>query len=95
VNLDIPSRSWRGSGADIKLATGILTVELPTGFNADIDADLLRLGGIENTHPELLPREYAGSTPRSLRVRAGSGGPTLTFTVGDGTIRIKQISAER
>jgi hypothetical protein len=92
VSLDIPSRGWRGSGADIKLAAGTLTVELPAGFNADIDADLLRLGVIENNYPELVPREHAGHTLRTLRTRAGSGGATLAFTVGDGTIRINQMS---
>lgn len=94
VNLDIPSRGWRGSGAEIKLATGTLTVQLAAGFNGDIDADLLRVGAIENTDPELLPREHAGHTPRTLRTRAGSGGATLTFTVGDGTIRIKKMKVE-
>lgn len=94
VSLDIPARGWRGSGADIKLAAGTMTIDLPAGFNADINADLLRLGAIENTYPELLPRELAGHTPRTLRARAGSGGATLTFTVGDGTIRIKKMTVE-
>ena len=94
VNLDIPSRGWRGSGADIKLAFGNLTVNLAAGFNADIDADLLRLGGIENSYADLQLRELAGSTPRSLRVRAGSGGAALRFTVGDGILRIREMAAE-
>jgi len=94
VNLDIPARGWRGSGADIKLAAGTMTIDLPAGFNADINADLLRLGAIENTYPELLPRELAGNTPRTLRARAGSGGATLAFTVGDGTIRIRKMKVE-
>jgi len=94
VNLDVPSRGWRGSGAEVRLASGILTLALAAGSSADIDADLLRLGQIENSYADLLPREHAGSTPRSLRARAGSGGATLRFTVGDGILRIKERQAE-
>jgi hypothetical protein len=94
IGLDIPTRSWRGSGAELKLATGVLTVSVPPGFNADIDADLLRLGAIENSYSELMPREQGSSTPRFLRARAGSGGATLNLTVGDGTIRIKKLTGD-
>src|SRR5262249_29872946 len=33
VTLTIPARSWRGAGADIRLATGVINVDLPAGFN--------------------------------------------------------------
>jgi len=94
LGLDIPTRGWRGNGAELRLGVGVLTVSLPPGFNADIDADLVRLGGIENNYPELVPREQGGSTPRFLRARAGSGGATLSLTVGDGTIRIKKLGGD-
>lgn len=96
IQLQIPTRGWRGSGADIKLANGIVVVGFPAGFNADVNADVLRSGTIENSYPDLAPRARGGySTPNAMRARAGSGGATLTFTVGDGTIQIKQISIER
>jgi hypothetical protein len=84
-----------GRGADVRLATGDLTLELPPGFNADIDADILRNGQIESSYTQLEPRERTTMTPRSIKTRAGSGGPTLTFTVGDGTLRIKQGSEKQ
>jgi hypothetical protein len=89
ININLPTRNWRGRGADIRLATGDLTLELPPGFSADIDADILRSGQIENSYAQLEPRERTTATPRSLKARAGSGGPTLAFTIGDGTLRIK------
>lgn len=95
ITLSIPARGWRGSGAILRLATGALTIEFPAGFNADINADVLRLGKIENDYPALAPRERSGNTPNALRARAGSGGATLSLTVGDGTIRIRQMSVER
>lgn len=90
VRLIIPVRSWRGSGADIRIAAGILTVELPPGFNGDIDADILRTGRIENAFDGLAPREKPGIGEQLVRARAGAGGAFFKFTVGDGRISIKK-----
>ena len=95
IYINLAARNWRGRGADIRLATGDLTLELPAGFSADIDADILRSGQIENSYTQLEPRERTTITPRSIKARAGAGGPTLAFTVGDGTLRIKQVSGEQ
>jgi hypothetical protein len=92
INLNIAARSWRGSGADIRLASGSLIIQLPANFNADINADILRTGQIENTIATLLPREHTNPGPRSIKARAGAGGATLSFTVGDGTLRLTQPS---
>jgi hypothetical protein len=89
INVAIPARGWHGLGADIKLASGNLNIELLPGFNADIDAEVMRAGEIKSTYPNLEPRELNSISSRSMRARAGSGGATLTFTVGDGTIEIK------
>ncbi len=89
VNLNIPQRSWRGRGAEIRLALGDLTVELPPGFSADINADVLRTGKVENTYTALEAREDTNTTPRSIKGRTGAGGVVLIFTVGDGNINIK------
>jgi len=88
IKLGIPARSWHGLGADIKLASGNLIVGLQAGFSGDIDAQVLRTGEIDLTHAGLEPLGQNGISKRSVRARAGSGGATLTFTVGDGVIRI-------
>lgn len=93
VRLRVPARNWRGRGADVRLLTGDLTVELPPDFNADIDATVLRLGRVENLHPALTPRERTTPTDRTLNARAGGGGPTLSFKVGDGAIKIKTMTS--
>lgn len=85
------ARNWRGRGLSLRVASGDLTVELPAGFNGDVDAEVLRAGRIENTYAGLAPRERTTPTERSLQARAGNGGATLSFTVGDGTLRIKQV----
>lgn len=90
VNVKIPVRSWRGTGADIRLAAGDLTVELVPGFNADIDANILRLGKVIDNYGELQPRQRGGITEQMFRVRAGAGGAIFRFTVGDGTITLRK-----
>lgn len=90
VTLTILSRSWRGSGADIRIASGTINVELPAGFSGDIDAEVLRTGKIVNTYEGLESREKPGLTERTVRARAGAGGAFFKFTVGDGTVNIRR-----
>lgn len=90
LDVKIPVRSWRGTGADIKLAVGDLTIELPAGFNGDIDANILRVGKIVDNYGELQPRVKGGIAPTVVRARAGSGGAIFKFTVADGTITINK-----
>jgi hypothetical protein len=89
LNLKIPARSWHGLGSEFQVATGTMTVELMPGFSADINADVLRTGQIKNTFADLRPTSRNSIQPSSIRARAGSGGATLTFTVGEGAIEIK------
>lgn len=92
VTLTIPARSWRGGGAEIRLATGVVNVDLPPGFNGDIDAEILRTGKIVNTHDGLVSREKPGITERTVRARAGAGGAFFKFTVGDGMVNIRKVA---
>ena len=86
----IPVRSWRGGGADIRIAAGVLNVELPPGFSGDIDADVLHGGRIVNTYDGLVAREKPGIAERTMRARAGAGGAFFKFTVGEGSVNIRR-----
>ena len=88
VQIIFPNRSWRGRSADIQLATGTMSVQMPLNLNANIDAKVLRVGQIENAFTILKPRDRAKFTEKSMQAKAGSGGAALSFTVGDGTLKI-------
>lgn len=90
ITLSIPVRSWRGSGADIRISSGTINVDLPPGFSGDIDADVLRTGKIVSTYEGFSSREKPGITERTVRARAGAGGAFFKFTVGDGTVNIRR-----
>jgi hypothetical protein len=96
VNVRVPARSWRGRGLSVRVAGGgDLTVELPANFNGDVNAEVLRAGRVDNQHAGLAPRERTQATERSLQARAGQGGAVLTFTLGDGTLRIRPEGARQ
>ena len=92
ITLNIPARSWRGAGADIRIASGTINLDLQPGFSGDIDAEVLRTGKIVNTYEGLASREKPGITERTVRARAGAGGPYFKFTVGDGVVNIRRAA---
>jgi len=95
VDVIIPALSWHGLGADIKVASGNLSVGLMPGFSGEINAAVLRTGEVNNAYPNLEPRERTSITPQSWRARAGNGGGTLTLTVSEGTIQINQVRSRQ
>jgi hypothetical protein len=95
VTVRVPSRNWRGRGMNVRVAGGDLDVQLAAGFSGDVDAEVLRAGRVENGFAGLEPRERSKPTERSLQARAGQGGAPLSFTVGDGTLRISQVSSKQ
>ena len=92
LEVTIPSRGWRGRFADIQIATGNMSLNLPTGLNAEFDAMILRTGKIENGFSGFVPRTRKTEfTDKSIAGKSGSGSIPLKFTVGDGTMKIKEI----
>ena len=91
VAVIIPNRSWRGRSADVQLAAGTMSVQLPLNLNANIDAKVLRVGQIENALTVLKPRQQRTKfTEKLMQAKAGSGGASLSFTVGDGTLKLAE-----
>lgn len=90
VDVSIPVRNWRGRFADIQLAKGNMNVWLPFSLNAEVTASILRTGKIENSFTELKPRSKIAFTEKSMSAKAGNGGISLNFTVGDGDMNIAQ-----
>jgi hypothetical protein len=92
VDVTIPTRGWRGRFADIQLAAGTMSVQLPLSFNAEVEALILRTGLIENTFAELKPKtRNVQFTEKAISAKAGNGGVPLKFTVGDGTLKIAAV----
>jgi hypothetical protein len=65
-------------------------VEVLPGFSADIDAEILRSGSIQDEFG-LAPRVRSGISATSAKARAGVGGTYFHFVVGDGTIKFTKL----
>lgn len=93
VNLAFGVNGWRGRSADINLAQGDLNIKLPSTMSSEIDATILRSGAIENLLPDLKPRNRKiPFTDKSIIAKAGVGGASLKFTVGDGTLKMETLA---
>jgi hypothetical protein len=88
VDVKINSRSWRGRQAAFQVATGTLNVQFPNNLNAEVDASVLRNGKIENLLTDLKPRNRSKFSEKQMLAKAGNGGALLSFTVGDGTLKM-------
>ncbi len=88
VNVTIASRSWRGRFAEIQVAKGSLNVWLPQNLNANFSAKVLRTGKIDNSYEALKPTRKSPFTDTAITAKAGNGGAELSFTVGDGMLKI-------
>lgn len=93
VDIAFGPRGWRGRAAAVQVATGDLTVRLPSNLSAELDALVLRTGAIENTFPGLKQRDRkVGFTDKAIIAKAGAGGPPMKFTVGDGKLKIERLT---
>jgi hypothetical protein len=88
VDVTVATRSWRGRFAEIQVARGNLNVWLPNNLNADLTAKVLRTGKIDNSYKLLKPMRRTKITDHAMLARAGNGGASLKFTVGDGILTI-------
>lgn len=89
VNLEIPASSWRGIGAELRVAAGRITVIAPASFSGEFDAEILRSGEIDTNHEGLTQTNSRELNPRKWVGRARYGGPAFKLIVGDGLIAIK------
>ena len=91
VDVTIATRSWRGRFAEIQLAQGNLNVWLPQNLHANFSAKVLRNGKISNSYKMLKPKRRTKFTDKGMTGKAGNGGADLSFTVGDGQLKIGNL----
>lgn len=93
VDVQIPAPSWRGRNLDIQLIQGNLNVAVARNLNAEIDAQIIRTGQIENSLNALKKRDRTEFTEKLILAKAGGGGASMKFMVGDGVLRLGEIGS--
>lgn len=90
IRLRLESDTAMTDAWDISTRDGSITVTLPDGFDAEIDAETGD-GSIRSSYPGLSAEGEGGERRRrDLRTRLGEGGPVLKVRTGDGTIRFER-----
>ncbi|MGQ0732919.1 MAG: DUF4097 family beta strand repeat-containing protein [Acidobacteriota bacterium] len=92
VRLRLEPESSMSEDWDIQTGDGSVTLTLPAGFNAELDAET-RDGAVRGNHPGITSETRTGEDreerQRKLKATIGTGGRTLRVRTGDGTIRIE------
>ena len=91
VDVTVAKRSWRGRFAEIQVAIGTLNVWLPKNLDANLTAKVLRTGKISNSYKLLKPMRKTKFSEKGMKAKAGNGGAELSFTVGDGMLKISDF----
>ncbi len=92
VDIIMPNSTWRGRNVDVQLVSGTMNVLMSPNLNAELDAKVLRSGQIENSLKMLKTRDRTEFTDKIILAEAGGGGASLSFTVGDGTLKLGAIN---
>lgn len=94
IRLNVDQDTVMTEGWDLSTSDGSVTITLPPGFNAEVDAETSD-GSVRSSYPGLSDRsdddgEERERRRRELRGRIGDGGPLLKVRTGDGTIRFER-----
>lgn len=92
VNIIVTTPSWRGNKADFQLTNGTMNLEISPSFNGFLNAKVLRTGQIENECEFLKPQPRTKFSSNYMQAKSGNGGATLNLTVGDGMLKIAEVS---
>lgn len=85
VSAILAGTTWRGTGLDLVTTNGSVTLEIPRGYNAELETGTVN-GGMNIDFPITVQ----GTIGRRLTTRLGTGGPRLRAITTNGGVRIRE-----
>lgn len=85
VHASLSGTTWRGRGLDLETTNGGVTLDIPRGFNAQLETGTVN-GGMDIDFPITVQ----GTLGRRIHTTLGSGGPLVRATTTNGGVRIRQ-----
>ena len=85
VSAILAGQTWRGGGLDLTTTNGGVTLEIPRGYNAELETGTVN-GGMEIDFPITV----RGSIGRRITTRLGTGGPRIRAITTNGGVRIRE-----
>ena len=84
VSAELDGRTWRGAGLDLETTNGGVSVDIPRGYNAELET-----GTVNGSINVDFPITVQGIIGRRINTRLGSGGPRVRATTTNGGVRIR------
>ena len=85
VTANLSGRTWQGQGLDLQTTNGGATVNVPRGYNAQLETGTTN-GGMQVDFPITV----RGSLNRHISTQLGSGGPLVRVVTTNGGVHIAE-----
>lgn len=85
VSAFLDGSTWRGTGLDLETTNGSVSVDIPRGYNAELETGTVN-GGMNIDFPVTVQ----GRIGRRIATKLGSGGPRVRAMTTNGSVRIRE-----
>ncbi|MEX2177676.1 MAG: DUF4097 family beta strand repeat-containing protein [Gemmatimonadaceae bacterium] len=85
VSAQLSGTTWTGGGLDLRTTNGGVTLDVPRGYNAELETGTVN-GGMNIDFPITV----RGSIGRRITTTLGKGGPRVSATTTNGGVRIRE-----
>lgn len=85
VTAYLDGSTWRGSGLDLQTTNGGVNLEIPRGYNAELET-----GTVNGSMNIDFPITVQGFIGRRITTKLGQGGPRVRATTTNGGVRIRE-----
>lgn len=85
VSAQLSGSSWRGNGLDLSTTNGGVVLEIPRGYNAELETGTVN-GGLNIDFPITVQ----GTIGRRITTKLGQGGARVRATTTNGGVRIRE-----
>lgn len=86
VRAELSGTTWKGQGLDLSTSNGSVNLDIPKGYNADLETGTVN-GGMNIDFPITIQ----GSIGRRITTKLGQGGPRIRATTTNGAVRIREV----
>ncbi len=88
LHIELEGDRWNGAGLDAVTTNGGVDMEIPAGYNAELETRTVN-GGLEIDFPITVQGRIGGRNS-TLNTTLGDGGPTVKAVTTNGGVRIRQ-----
>ena len=87
LNVALSGTRWEGEGIDVQTTNGGVNLQIPTGYNAELETRTVN-GGFSIDFPITVQGELAMN--RGIRTTLGAGGPLVSVRTTNGGLKVNR-----